>query len=223
MISTAFIYVLKEPTTGEVRYVGKTTNIKTRLTKHCSEKSHNHRVHWIQHLKSAGQIPVIEVIDEVPIEHWQQWEVAWIKYFREQGCDLVNSTNGGEGVTQTFEIREKIGNANRGRKLPPISEEHRRKLSITSTGRKLPPKSPESRAKISAANKGRKKPPMSFETRAKLSAALRGNKNGLGVKRSPEVCARISLRNIGNTWNLGKKRGPYKKKLLSMAAPAGSN
>jgi len=218
-----FIYVLKDPTTGEIRYVGKTNNPKTRLTKHCAEKGRNHRVHWIQRLKLLGQVPVFEILDEVPIEHWQQWEVAWIEYFREQGCNLVNGTNGGEGVTQTPEVRVKIGNANRGRKLPPISEETRRKLSVASTGRKLPPKSPEAKAKISAANRGRKKPPMSIETRAKLSSALKGNKNGLGVKRSPEVCAKISLRNIGNTWNLGKKRGPYKKKFLPVVTPARGN
>lgn len=51
------------------------------------------------------------------------------------GMDLVNSTDGGEGVTQTPEVRKKIGDANRGK---PCSLAQRRQISKTLTGRKLP-------------------------------------------------------------------------------------
>lgn len=167
-MNAVFIYSLNCPITGAVRYVGKSKNPFTRLIQHISEskKETNHRACWIRYLAEQGLRPLLEIVDEATSEHWQQLEVAYIEFFREQGCNLVNGTNGGEdpplfsrrGMKCSPEARAKISAANKGNKY--------------CLGRKL---SSEARAKLRAANEGKKHSP---EARAKMSAAKKGMKNG---------------------------------------------
>jgi hypothetical protein len=64
---------------------------------------------------------------------WQEADRKWIKTFRESGADLVNATDGGDGLCNpSVETRAKIGAARLGK-----------------------PRSPEVRAKISAGLKAR--------------------------------------------------------------------
>jgi len=97
---TVFIYALKEPDTGEIRYIGKSDNPERRLKSHLSsaKKAQSHRAYWIRSLQSLGKVPLLEILDEVLYEHWQAWEAAYIEFFRESGCKLVNGTPGGDGV-----------------------------------------------------------------------------------------------------------------------------
>lgn len=98
-----FIYVLKEPDTGEIRYVGKSDNPKTRLRAHVNRsKSHkDHRSCWIRSLLVRGTRPVLEIIDKVPETLWESAEMGYIHLYKSQGCDLVNGTPGGDsGPTQ---------------------------------------------------------------------------------------------------------------------------
>lgn len=145
-METTFIYALNDPETGECRYVGKADDPRTRLPDHikeCRYKTH-HRANWIKSLIARGLSPILEVIDEVPFEHWPQLEVAYIEFFREQGFDLVNGTPGGENPP-----------SQKGKKL---SAEHRAKIvrsgaQNSNFGKKLPA---ETCAKISAALTGKK-------------------------------------------------------------------
>lgn len=138
MPKTAFIYLLKCPTTGAVRYVGKATNPKRRFEFHCAQtqKFKSHLGYWVRSVLHQNRRPVLEVIDEVPETEWPAWEVAYIDFFREQGFDLVNGTNGGEGAAGTTH-----------------SEETRAKLRVFHTGLKA---SPETRANMSFAHVGHK-------------------------------------------------------------------
>lgn len=99
MQDTTFIYALNDPNTGLTRYIGKTDDPQQRLSVHLASKEQNHRTNWIKSLLKTGQEPVLEILDEVPKEFWPQWEVAYIEFFRECGCNLVNGTAGGEGAT----------------------------------------------------------------------------------------------------------------------------
>ena len=96
-------------------------------------------------------------------------ETQRIAFWKNDGCDLVNLTVGGDGPS--------------GRKH---TDDWKKAMSARMTGRVM---SPESRAKISAAamgnqkGKGKKKPP---EVIAKVAAANRGK------KRSPETKALLS-------------------------------
>lgn len=120
-METVFIYVLKDPDNGCVRYVGKAKNVARRMTAHMtSKKGNSHRMNWIRNLKQKGKRPEVEVIDEVPIEFWPQWEVAWITYLKELGCRLVNSNAGGEGSHDpSLETRQKLSISHIGHKHPP--------------------------------------------------------------------------------------------------------
>jgi len=97
-MQTVFIYTLEHPITEEVRYVGKTNNLKIRLGNHLCGRQKTHKVNWIKSLKSQGLIPVMKILDEVYKEDWIFWEVYWINQFKIWGFNLVNATNGGDGT-----------------------------------------------------------------------------------------------------------------------------
>lgn len=179
---TTFIYALKEPDTGEIRYVGKADDPRERLRVHLCDKKRNHRTNWINSL--AGK-PVLEVVDEVPVEHWPQLEVAYIEFFREQGCNLVNGTLGGEGHSGPL-TPEHCASISAGKIGKKFTLEHCKNISAGHLGKKL---TLEHCAKLSAVLKGKKRGPFSPERCAKLSAAQTGKKKS---PRTPEHCAKIS-------------------------------
>lgn len=95
-----FIYGLFDPTTNELRYVGKTNNLRLRLNGHMSSqnKESSHKRNWIKGLLNKGYSPEIFVLDEVSDEDWPFWEQWHIQYWRGIGCNLTNhpSCPGGE-------------------------------------------------------------------------------------------------------------------------------
>ena len=100
-METTNIYILIDPETQQVRYVGKANNISQRDKAHLNRarKHQIHKLNWINSLKAKRLKPIIEVIDVVPIENWIFWETYWISQFKTWGFDLINYTNGGEGTT----------------------------------------------------------------------------------------------------------------------------
>lgn len=177
-VNTVFIYMLSDPDTGDVRYVGKTKDREARLKVHAAGgKEQNYRGNLLRSFRVQGIKPYLTTLDEVPENEWPMWEAAYIQFFREQGCNLVNTTSGGEGVEQTPEIRAKIGNGNRGRKFGPEIVERMRLRMLGRTH------SDETKAKMSEAHKGYVKSP---EHCANLSAALKGNSCSVGAVRSNE-------------------------------------
>lgn len=101
-----FIYTLSDPITKEVRYVGKSDNPKKRLYEHiCScKRIKNHKNNWINSLLKKDQKPILEIIDEVPLEYWQIYESQWISKLKELGFNLTNDTRGGNGLTKHSSI-----------------------------------------------------------------------------------------------------------------------
>jgi NUMOD3 motif len=122
---TTFIYVLKEPATQKVRYVGKADFPHSRFCKHLSRArlclDSRHKALWIRTLLSKGLEPVLEVIDEVPKELWESAEMGYIQLYLDAGCDLVNATPGGDYGP------DMRGNTHRRGK--PHSAEARQKMS----------------------------------------------------------------------------------------------
>lgn len=95
------IYVLCDQE-NNIRYVGKTVaSLKKRLQQHISEaKRHpnkNHRINWINSVLNSGYYVNIQEIDSCPWCNSQKLEQYYIKYYIENGFNLVNSTKGGEG------------------------------------------------------------------------------------------------------------------------------
>ncbi len=92
------IYVLKDPRTLEIRYVGMTFNsLKVRLKAHCFEKGKSHKLSWIKSLKNLELKPIIESIEEgsSTYEVVCEREVFWISELSKFN-KLTNSTTGGD-------------------------------------------------------------------------------------------------------------------------------
>lgn len=109
------IYALCHPRTGIVRYVGKTANDPHRRLVYHIHASNKHTRHlpsgrWLQKLKQDGLRPIVATI-ELAGSDWAEREAFWIKKFRSYGFDLLNLTDGGEGLrgyVPTEEHKEKI-------------------------------------------------------------------------------------------------------------------
>ena len=182
------IYALKDEH-GEVRYIGKTIkSLSIRLSQHLCEVRRgvsNYRCNWIKSITSRGYFPSIDLIETVFGDGCKE-EIAWIKYFREKGVNLVNQTIGGEG---------KIGYKN--------SPETRKKISESNMGRIC---SKETREKIGLANKGRYVGiPLPQETREKMRVARMGSKNPFfGKHHSDATRQKLSKIFTGRSaWNKG--------------------
>ena len=95
----AHIYVLRDPQTLDVRYVGKTIQpLRDRLGAHMRrcKQLRTHRDCWIKGLLDAGIKPIIEEI-ETASGDWETRERFWIAYYRKHSRSLTNQTEGGGG------------------------------------------------------------------------------------------------------------------------------
>jgi len=115
-----YIYVLKDPETLDIRYVGKTTCIKNRFKAHKSLKATKgtYLASWIMSLRNKGLSPLIETIDTINGSGWKEKESYYIEFYRNKGCKLVNLTSGGEGCegyTHTASSKEKMSVAHQNR------------------------------------------------------------------------------------------------------------
>lgn len=134
-----------------------------------------------------------------------------IDKYRRIGVKLVNSTDGGEGISgHKFapEVIEKRAAKLRGKKRPEISArlkgvsksaEHRAKLSAAKIGIKA---SQETRRKMSETRKGRigamRGKTHREESKRKISESLKGEKNPFyGKTHTPEAMAKIIAANVG--------------------------
>lgn len=147
---TTFIYALNDPRTGEIRYVGKADKPLTRRQIHLqhAHKSRTHKNAWILELRKHELAPVLEVLDEVPADCWQDFERSYILVFRAIGVRLTNGLDGGEGFSG--------------------GDRHPR----PQLGKKL------DREIVNRQAKGRVGLKRSLETRRKIATALIGNTNG---------------------------------------------
>jgi hypothetical protein len=100
-MSNTFIYALIDPNTGNIRYIGKSNNPVKRLSDHISgcKNSLTHKNNWINSLLKENKKPSLKIIDEVPINEWQMWEIFYIEKYRKEGFELTNLSDGGSGPT----------------------------------------------------------------------------------------------------------------------------
>jgi len=95
-----YIYALVDPNDGAIRYIGKSDNLQLRYYNHIcySKTSYDHKSNWIKKLRANNQQPELIIVEKVLYSQWQEREKYWIDFYKLKGCDLTNSTNGGEGV-----------------------------------------------------------------------------------------------------------------------------
>jgi len=149
-IKKVFIYGLIDPSTNELRYVGKSINPKMRLRKHISERSKHdsYKDRWVRKLYNSGNRPELIIIDEVLKSEWQYWEIHYISYFKGIGCRLTNGTIGGDqppstkGRKHTEKSKKKMSDFKKGKSIPwlnngePRTEKHKNNLSKALKGKK---------------------------------------------------------------------------------------
>jgi group I intron endonuclease len=170
-----FIYILIDPESNQIRYVGKTTDIKRRFRRHINERflHDSYKDRWLRKIVDSNSLPEIEIIDKVDSLNWAYWEKFYISYFKSIGCLLTNGTIGGDeppstkGRKHTIESKLKMSNSKKGKSIPWLnngeerSEEHRKNLSKSCKGRKSPNKgnvyTKEHRDKLSNSSTVKKK------------------------------------------------------------------
>lgn len=93
-----YIYILKDPQTNEIRYVGQTVNPLKRKYSHRSKlKGKNYLNNWLVSLFAAGFKPEFHIIAETfNNELANILECFYIKYYINAGYRLTNLTNGGK-------------------------------------------------------------------------------------------------------------------------------
>lgn len=100
-MKTITIYGLIDPNDGHVKYIGKTSNIKKRLSEHINTTLKKNKLTkkeaWIKSLINKNLKPEIFEIDAINNKEWKFWEQHYICLFKSWGFDLKNLTDGGDG------------------------------------------------------------------------------------------------------------------------------
>lgn len=93
------IYCLKHPSTLEIKYIGVTiSSLSTRLCQHkhdaVKKNSDKYVSRWIRKVVSEGLFPIIELVEEVTKDTWEEREKYWIAFYD----NLTNTREGGKGL-----------------------------------------------------------------------------------------------------------------------------
>ena len=148
-----FIYTLTDPRTNQIRYVGKSNNPQKRYYEHCNKlKRKTYKNNWINELKKCNHKPILEIIDEVPINEWIFWETYWISQIKAWGFILTNNTIGGDGCTFGNQTSFKKGYVPINKGIP-LTQEAKDKLRKLNLGKK---QTQETKEKRNTKLKGRK-------------------------------------------------------------------
>jgi hypothetical protein len=120
------VYGLRHPLTKELRYIGASSNYIERYKEHLlpsNLKATTHKINWIKSLLSSNLLPEVFVIEIAEsMEDALEKEVDLIEYFRFIGCELTNSTNGGDGRSgflTSIDVKNKISQSMRGKNTKP--------------------------------------------------------------------------------------------------------
>lgn len=141
-----FIYSLSDPRTNQIRYIGKTNNLKQRYDNHisASTRSRTYKDNWIKQLIALSLRPILQVVEEVHSSTWREREKYWIGTLRQQGARLTNQLSGGDGPDNANQTAFKIGSIpwNKGvygyttrKKGHVVSIEVKEKISLSLKGR----------------------------------------------------------------------------------------
>lgn len=214
-MKTTFIYCLCDPITKQPKYIGKSNKPRLRFTTHISESKRKNQLTkkeaWIRSIVSRGDEPEMFILDEVPTDNWQFWEMYYISLFTGWGFDLKNGTVGGDGPMfrqkTSEETKRKISESvSLAKKGIPQSEAHKKALSIVRKGR-----TPWNKGRTDLPTSKKKGIPISNDQKEKIRASLKKwfkensshkkieiqqfDKSGNFIKDWDSIrCAAISLR-----------------------------
>jgi len=199
-----YVYEHWRPDRDEPFYVGKGRGGRANLM---ARRNLHHKAIQAKLHRSGLAVEVRIVASNLTEQEAFDFEKTQIAMHKNNGIDLANMTDGGEGPAGRAGLRGEK-NPNFGKPSPmrgkKMSEEQRKKMSDAKKGKK--PRlgavlSDETKKKISNANKGKpsqlKGIPKSEEHKAKISASVSmsqmGEKNHFyGKKHTDETKAKIS-------------------------------
>ena len=191
----AYIYALLEPNTETIRYIGWAIDVFVRYKRHFHKSELDkvcHRTNWIKSLLTIGKKPLVQVIEKVSFYEWSNREKYWIKYYKDLGYDLVNSTPGGDGGghPMTPENKEKLRLVHLGAKR---SVEARKNMSDAHKGNRP---NQATRDKMSDIRKGK---PIPDDVRKKISDSAMGRPGFmLGKSQTEEAKEKMSISKMGD-------------------------
>jgi group I intron endonuclease len=113
------IYVLKDPITFEIRYVGLSYNVNKRYQEHITDKIISYKQRWINTLIKNNKKPLLEIIEkDLSLSKAFELEIYYIKEYKNKGFRLTNSTIGGNAPmankTHTNETKLKMSKGRLG-------------------------------------------------------------------------------------------------------------
>lgn len=188
-----YIYILIDPETNKIRYVGQTTkNINKRLTSHLSKvrispNKTTHKNTWIKSLLNKNLKPIIEIIDTVTTDNWKEKEKYYIQEYKKNN-DLLNISEGGDsgcypGHKRIWKSEEDYLNWKTN-----VTNSNKNKILTDETRKKMA-------ENCRLTHKGKKR---SVETKEKLRNSKIGEKNHrFGISLSDERKKQNSLFNKG--------------------------
>lgn len=189
---------------GNFRYVGVTRRPARRLYEHRDEAARRRTrsgvYNWIRKIGAENlQMSVVDTAHTAQSAFAA--EAAWISLLRESGFQLLNHTDGGEGLSgASEETRRRMSESGKGRvvtegtrqKIRDFWREHGHPRSGAILSR-------ETRSAISRANTGRKGPPMSDANKAAARSRMLGKLNpNYGKSPSAESTAK-RMKSLGDT------------------------
>ena len=92
-----YIYALLDPSSKEIRYIGKSSNIKNRMANHLcpsSLKKNTHKNNWLKKIKCK---PLVKILCTCKLKNANKFEKYYISKYKNLGARLTNGTNGGDG------------------------------------------------------------------------------------------------------------------------------
>lgn len=110
---SGYVYALSDGVA--VRYVGQTLSLTKRYGQHCSLAQNMGKLPrntWIKSLLTADINPTMTSLEQT--DDMDTAEIKWIKFYREQGVDLLNVADGGQTM----------GHLHRAKKLYPWGKTH---------------------------------------------------------------------------------------------------
>ena len=222
-LNMVYIYMLIDPVTNLVRYIGKADNIQIRLKEHIrkSKYTKTHKNNWINSLLEKDLKPIVEVIDMVSDNEWGFWEQFWIDQFKNWGFNLTNMANGGRGGNLGPIVNKKISIKLKGK---VCSDETKDKLRYFRLGKSYEELYGLENAKIIKnnmskvrANTGnsmygkRHTEETKNKIKIKLSVANKGKNNPMyGKRHTEETKNKIKIKLLGT--NKGENNPMYGKK-----------
>lgn len=92
IVMKIIIYAICHPETKAIRYIGKTNNIKRRISQYLTKESHNAIGRFIYFLKQQNKKPFFQILEECDESIWKEREVFYINKYKKN--ILLNSYKG---------------------------------------------------------------------------------------------------------------------------------